>query len=51
MIDVGVVLEGLSTTQLPAASAGASFQQAMRSGKFLPRSKKWGAREREGGDW
>ena len=30
----GVVSAGLSTTVLPAASAGASFQAAMSSGKF-----------------
>ena len=30
----GVVSAGLSTQQLPAARAGASFQAAMRSGKF-----------------
>ena len=30
----GVVSAGLSTTVLPHASAGASFQAAMRSGKF-----------------
>ena len=29
-----VVLEGLSTIQSPAASAGASFHAAMRNGKF-----------------
>jgi len=29
-----VVSAGLSTTQLPMASAGASFQASMRSGKF-----------------
>ena len=33
-IDAGVCSAGFSTTQLPAASAGASFQQAIRSGKF-----------------
>ena len=30
----GVCSAGLSTTQLPAASAGASFQAAIRIGKF-----------------
>ena len=30
----GVVSAGLSTTVLPAASAGAIFQASMRSGKF-----------------
>ncbi|MCY1493553.1 hypothetical protein D9M68_273900 [compost metagenome] len=30
----GVCSAGLSTTQLPAASAGASFQAAISSGKF-----------------
>lgn len=30
----GVCSAGLRTTQLPAASAGASFQAAIRSGKF-----------------
>ncbi len=34
MIDTGVCSAGLSTTQFPAASAGASFQVAMSSGKF-----------------
>ncbi len=34
MIDAGVCSAGLSTTQLPAAMAGASFQTAMRIGKF-----------------
>ncbi|MNG08154.1 hypothetical protein D3C84_914910 [compost metagenome] len=34
MIDSGVCSAGLSTTQLPAASAGASFQAAISSGKF-----------------
>ena len=34
MIEAGVCSAGLSTTQLPAASAGASFQQAISSGKF-----------------
>ncbi|MCY1540680.1 hypothetical protein D9M68_763330 [compost metagenome] len=33
-IDTGVCSAGLSTTQLPAASAGASFHTAMRIGKF-----------------
>jgi len=33
-IDQGVGLAGLSTTQLPAASAGASFQAAISSGKL-----------------
>ncbi len=33
-IDAGVCSAGLSTTQLPAASAGASFHTAMRIGKF-----------------
>ncbi|MCY1378812.1 hypothetical protein D9M68_921550 [compost metagenome] len=33
-IDAGVCSAGLSTTQLPAASAGASFQVAISSGKF-----------------
>ena len=33
-IDAGVCSAGLSTTQLPAASAGASFQPAISSGKF-----------------
>ena len=33
-IDAGVCSAGLSTTQLPAASAGASFHVAMRIGKF-----------------
>ncbi|MNV70395.1 hypothetical protein D3C71_1633610 [compost metagenome] len=33
-IDAGVCSAGLSTTQLPAASAGASFQAAISSGKF-----------------
>ena len=33
-IDHGVCSAGLSTTQLPAAMAGASFQTAMRMGKF-----------------
>jgi hypothetical protein len=32
--DHGVGLAGLITTQLPAASAGASFQAAMSSGKL-----------------
>ena len=30
----GVCSAGLSTTQLPAASAGASFHTAISSGKF-----------------
>jgi hypothetical protein len=34
MIDIGVCSAGLSTMQLPAASAGASFHVAMRIGKF-----------------
>ena len=34
MIEAGVCSAGLSTTQLPAASAGASFQHAISSGKF-----------------
>jgi hypothetical protein len=33
-IDHGVCSAGLSTTQLPAARAGASFHTAMRIGKF-----------------
>ncbi len=33
-IDHGVCSAGLRTTQLPAASAGASFQVAIRIGKF-----------------
>ncbi len=33
-IEAGVCSAGLSTTQLPAASAGASFQAAIRIGKF-----------------
>ena len=33
-IDHGVCSAGLRTTQLPAASAGASFQTAIRIGKF-----------------
>ena len=33
-IDAGVCSAGLSTTALPAASAGASFQIAIRIGKF-----------------
>ncbi|MNR58026.1 hypothetical protein D3C85_1789240 [compost metagenome] len=32
--DSGVKRAGLSTTQLPAASAGAIFQLAISSGKF-----------------
>ena len=31
---IGVCSAGLSTTQLPAASAGESFQAAIRTGKF-----------------
>lgn len=42
MMEVGVCLEGLSTTQLPAASAGASFHVAIRSGKFLRGSRREG---------
>ncbi len=34
MIDIGVCSAGFSTTQLPAASAGASFHTAISSGKF-----------------
>ena len=34
MIETGVCSAGLSTTQLPAASAGASFHTAISSGKF-----------------
>ena len=34
MIDAGVCSAGFSTTALPAASAGASFQIAIRIGKF-----------------
>ena len=34
MIPIGVCSAGFSTTQLPAASAGASFHTAMSSGKF-----------------
>ena len=34
MIAAGVCSAGFSTTQLPAASAGASFQHAISSGKF-----------------
>lgn len=34
MMEVGVCSAGFSTTVLPAASAGASFQAAMRMGKF-----------------
>ena len=30
----GVLLEGFATTVFPAASAGASFQPAIRKGKF-----------------
>jgi hypothetical protein len=33
-IDAGVRSAGLSTTALPAARAGASFQVAIRIGKF-----------------
>ena len=33
-IDAGVCSAGFSTMQLPAASAGASFQTAIRMGKF-----------------
>ena len=33
-IDAGVCSAGLSTIALPAASAGASFQTAIRIGKF-----------------
>ena len=33
-VDSGVSSEGLTTTQLPAASAGAIFNSAMLSGKF-----------------
>ena len=33
-IDAGVCSAGLSTTQLPAASAGASFHAAIKIGKF-----------------
>ncbi len=33
-IEAGVCSAGFSTTQLPAASAGASFQTAIRIGKF-----------------
>ncbi len=33
-IEAGVCSAGLSTTQLPAASAGDSFQHAISSGKF-----------------
>ena len=32
--DSGVCSAGLITTQLPAASAGANFQTAIRIGKF-----------------
>ncbi len=31
---IGVCSAGFITTQLPAAMAGASFQAAIRSGKF-----------------
>mmetsp|Transcript_15706 Transcript_15706/g.37190 ORF Transcript_15706/g.37190 Transcript_15706/m.37190 type:complete len:203 (-) Transcript_15706:305-913(-) len=34
MIEVGVCSAGLSTTQFPAARAGATFHAAMTSGKF-----------------
>jgi len=34
MIAIGVCSAGFSTMQLPAASAGASFQAAISSGKF-----------------
>ena len=34
IIDIGVCSAGFNTTQLPAASAGASFHEAMRIGKF-----------------
>ena len=34
MIDIGVCSAGFNTTQLPAASAGASFHAAIRMGKF-----------------
>ncbi|MOA61832.1 hypothetical protein D3C78_1870690 [compost metagenome] len=34
VIDSGVCSAGLSTMQLPAASAGASFHAAISSGKF-----------------
>ena len=34
MIEAGVCSAGLRTTQFPAASAGASFQHAIRIGKF-----------------
>ena len=33
-IESGVELAGFKTTQFPAAIAGASFQAAIRSGKF-----------------
>ena len=33
-MDTGVDSAGLSTTQLPAPSAGASFHAAIRMGKF-----------------
>ena len=33
-MEAGVCSAGLMTTQLPAASAGASFHTAIRSGKF-----------------
>ena len=34
MIDTGVCSAGFNTTQLPAASAGANFQTAIKIGKF-----------------
>ena len=34
MMLIGVCSAGFSTTQLPAASAGASFHVAIRIGKF-----------------
>jgi hypothetical protein len=34
MIDAGVCSAGFKTTQLPAASAGANFQTAIKIGKF-----------------
>ena len=34
MIEAGVCSAGFKTTQLPAASAGASFHTAIRIGKF-----------------
>ncbi len=33
-MEAGVCSAGFSTTQLPAASAGASFHTAIRMGKF-----------------